>query len=445
MFSNRDLRKLLIPLVLEQMLSGLMGIADTVMVTTVGDTAISAVSCVDSINTLVLYLLSALATGGTIICAQYLGRQDRKNAILSGQQVYLVAITLAIMISVVCLVFRKQLLVLVFGQVEQSIMDQALDYFLITAISYPFLAIQQTSAAQFRAGGNSRLPMMVTALANVINIGGNALLIFVFEWGVVGAAAATLVSRIVNAVVLLICQRNENLPIPFRNYLQIRPQKRLILTVCRIAIPTGFENGLFQLGKLLVQSTVATLGTTAIAAQAMTHTLDCIQSLPSMAVGIGLLTVAGQCVGAGRLDETKQNTKKLTLLSWILLAVFSLVIMALTNPICTLSGLSSQATTLTFRMMVWITVAKFLFWVPSFTLPYTLRASGDVAFTAIVSAVSMWVFRVLLSFLLCRVFGFGLEGIWIAWFADWICRMCFYIWRYRSGRWTKKHVLEQVN
>lgn len=442
MFSNRDLRKLLIPLILEQMLSGLMGIADTMMVTTVGDTAISAVSCVDSINMLVLYLVSALATGGTIICAQYLGRQDRKNAALAGQQVYLVAITLSVLISVFCLLFRRQLLTLIFGQVEPAIMDQAMDYFLITIISYPFLALQQTSAAQFRASGNSKLPMMVTAVANVTNIAGNALLIFVFEWGVVGAAVATLVSRILNAVILLICQRNENLPIPFRNYRQIRPQKRLIGTICRIAIPTGMENGLFQLGKLLVQSTVATLGTTAIAAQAMTHTLDTIQSLPSLAIGIGLLTVAGQCVGAGKIEEVKVNTKKLILVSWVTLMIFSLILLLLTKPICTLSGLSADATTLTIRMMVWIFFAKAFFWVPSFTLPNTLRASGDVTFSAIVSAISMWVFRVLLSVLLCRVLGFGLEGVWIAWFADWICRMCFYIWRYKSGKWTKKHVLD---
>lgn len=442
MFSNLDLRKLLIPLIIEQLLSGLMGIADTMMVTTVGDTAISAVSCVDSINMLVLYLVSALATGGTIICSQYLGRQDRKNAALAGQQVYLVAITLSVLISVFCLVIRRQLLTLIFGQVEPAIMDQAMDYFLITIISYPFLALQQTSAAQFRASGNSKLPMMVTAVANVTNIAGNALLIFVFEWGVVGAAVATLASRILNAVILLICQRNENLPIPFRNYRQIRPQKRLIGTICRIAIPTGMENGLFQLGKLLVQSTVATLGTTAIAAQAMTHTLDTIQSLPSLAVGIGLLTVAGQCVGAGKIEEAKVNTKKLIVVSWVTLMIFSVILLLLTNPICNLSGLSTDATTLTFRMMVWITIAKAFFWVPSFTLPNTLRASGDVTFSAIVSAVSMWVFRVLLSVLLCRVLGFGLEGVWIAWFADWICRMCFYIWRYKSGKWTKKHVIE---
>lgn len=442
MFSNRDLRKLLIPLVLEQMLSGLMGIADTMMVTRVGDTAISAVSCVDAINTLVLYLLAALATGGTIICSQYLGRRDRENAALAGQQVYLVALCLSLALSGFCLFFRRGLLSLIFGRVEQAIMDQALVYFLITAVGYPFLALQQTSAAQFRAGGNSTLPMLVTALANAVNIGGNALLIFGFHLGVAGAAIATLASRVINALVLLICQRDPSLPIPFRDWRHIRPRKGLILTVFRIAVPTGVENGMFQLGRLLVQSTVATLGTTAIAAQAMTFTLDMIQSMPGQAIGLGLLTVAGQCMGAGRVDEVKGYTKKLCAVSWLIQLVFVAGVMLATGPVSALSGLSGPACELTFRLMLAISGAKLLLWVPSFILPYTLRAAGDVAFTAGVSAVSMWVFRVGTSALLCRVLGVGLEGVWIAWFADWAGRVACYIWRYRSGRWQRKNVLD---
>ena len=303
------------------MLSGLMGIADTMMVTSVGDTAISAVSCVDSINLLVLYLVSALATGGTIICAKYLGRNDRKSATLAGQQVYLVALALSLLFSVAALALHRQLLTLIFGQVEQAIMDQAVDYFLITAVSYPFLALQQTSAAQFRASGNSRLPMLVTALANVVNIFGNALLIFVFDLGVAGAALSTLFSRILNAVILLACQRDPCLPIPFRDYRSIRPQRRLIATICRIAIPTGLENGMFQLGKLLVQSTVATLGTTAIAINAIANSMMGLLWAPTMSVGSLSVTVVGRCIGANKKDEAFMYGKRCNSLAIIMLAV----------------------------------------------------------------------------------------------------------------------------
>ena len=443
LFSNKDLRRLLVPLILEQLLSGFMGITDTLMVGRVGDTALSAVSCVDSINNLVLYMLSAAATGGTIICAQFLGRKQREHAIGAAKQVYLLSLGIAVLLSAICIPFRASLLRLIFGQVEPAIMAQAEDYLLITAISYPFLALQQTSAAQFRAGGEAQLPMVVTALANVLNIGGNALFIFGLDMGVAGAAMSTLLCRVINAAILMACQRKDKHVICVRDYHAIRPDGRLLLNILRIALPNGVEYSLFQLGRLLVQSTVATLGTAAIAAQAMTGTLDTIGSVPGMAVGIGTLTVVGQCMGAGRVDEAKHYTRKLCVISWCCVMGFSLVILLVSSPVCHVGGLSADATQLTVRLLVYITIAKGLFWVPAFTLPNTLRASGDVAYTAIVSAVSMWCFRVLLSAILCRYCGFGLEGVWLPWFADWVCRLTFYIGRYRSGKWQHKKVLEK--
>ena len=441
LFSNRDLRKLLIPLALEELLTGFLGIADTLMVTRVGDTAISAVSCVDAINNLMLYLFAALATGGTVVCAQYLGRKDTENANRAARQVFLVTLALSLVLAAVCLVLRRQILVLVFGGVEERIMDQALSYFRITAISYPFLALQQTSAALFRAEGNSRLPMVVTAAANLLNIGGNAALIFGLGLGVTGAALSTLASRIVSCVALLVFQRRRSNVICIRNYRAFRPERGLIAMVLKIALPSGVENGLFQLGRLLVQSTVSTLGTTAIAAQAMTFTLDLIESTPAMAIGLGLLTVAGQCMGAGRPQEARYYTKKICLISECVVAGMGCAILAATPLVVRVSGLSPEAGALTFRLMIAITVVKILIWVPSFVLPYTLRAAGDVMFTAAGSTASMWIFRVAFSAVLCRVLGVGLAGVWIAWFVDWACRVCFYVWRYHSGRWEKKEVL----
>ena len=348
----------------------------------------------------------------------------------------------ALLLSALGIAFHTGLLRLTFGRVEDAIMAQAIRYFLITAVSYPFLAIAQSSSAQFRAGGNSRLPMLVTALANCVNIAGNAVLIFGFHMGVAGAAIATLFSRFVNAGALLILQRNPELEIPFRDYRSIRPQKQMIASVCRIAIPTGIENSLFQLGRLLVQSTVSTLGTTAIAAQAMTYTLDSIQSMPGIAFGIGLMTVAGRCMGAGRPEEAKKYTKKLCIAGWLVLLGSEIVILLATVPATTLSGLSAPAADLTFRLMVIITLVKTPLWIPAFALPNTLRASGDVTYSAAVSAGSMWLFRVGGSALLCRVLGFGLIGVWIGWFLDWVCRDCFYIARYLQGKWQSKTVLD---
>ena len=441
MFTRRQIIALLIPLMLEQVLSGLMGIADTMMVTTVGESAISAVALVDSINTLMLNLLSALAAGGVIVCSQYLGREEIGQANNAAQQVFIVSVGLGMGAMTVCLVLRRPLLALIFGSVEQSVMDQALDYFFITALSYPFLAAQQTAAAVFRAGRRSAPPMAVAAVANGVNIGGNAVMIFVFHKGVVGAALATLISRIVSAVVLMVLLRSRRLAIHIRDYWRIRPNRTVIGTVLRVGVPTGVENAMFQLGKLMVQSTVATFSTAAIAAHAMTQTLDMVQSMPSIAIGLGLLTVVGQCMGAGRVEEARGYIKRFCLLSEGVMALMCAAVVALTPVVTRLSQMPQESAQLTFQLLLLLSVGKLTLWVGAFTLPQGMRAAGDVRFAAVVSAMSMWVFRVVLCMVLCRGFGVGLFGVWIAWLCDWLCRMVVYAVRFHSGRWAGHQVL----
>lgn len=441
MFTRRQIIALLVPLMLEQILSGLMGIADTMMVTAVGESAISAVSLVDSINTLMLNLLSALAAGGVIVCSQYLGREQVDQANNAARQVLIVSLGLGLGTMVLCLALRRPLLSLIFGAVERSVMDQALDYFFITALSYPFLAAQQTAAAVFRAGRRSTPPMVVAAVANGVNIAGNAVLIFVFHQGVVGAALATLASRIVSAVVLMALLRSRRLTVSIRDYRRIRPDGAVIGTVLRVGVPTGVENAMFQLGKLMVQSTVATFSTAAIAAHAMTQTLDMVQSMPGMAIGIGLLTVVGQCMGAGRVEEAKTYTKRFCLLSEATMVVMSLLVVPAAPLITSLSRMTPESAGLTFRLLLLISAGKLTLWVAAFTLPQGMRAAGDVRYAAWVSAASMWIFRVGLCMVLCRGFGVGLYGVWIAWLCDWLCRGTVYILRFRGGRWAAKQVL----
>ncbi len=442
LFTRRQILSLLLPLMLEQILSGLMGIADTMMVTAVGESAISAVSLVDAVNVLMLNLLSALAAGGVIVCSQYLGRGEADRAANAARQVLLVALGLSLGAMALCLLLRRPLLALIFGAVEPAVMEQALTYFFITALSYPFLAAQQTAAAVFRAEGRSAPPMVVAAAANAVNIAGNALLIFAFHQGVAGAALATLLSRILSAVVLMALLRSRKLTVSIRDYRNIRPDRAVIGTVLRVGVPTGVENAMFQLGKLMVQSTVATFSTAAIAAHAMTQTLDMVQSMPSIAIGLGLLTVVGQCMGAGRVEEARTYIKRFCLLAEGAMLVMSTLVAASTPLVTRLSRMSPESAELTFRLLLLISAGKLTLWVLAFTLPQGMRAAGDVRFAAGVSAASMWIFRVGLCLLLCRGFGVGLYGVWIAWLTDWLCRAAVYAARFRSGKWTGFHVLQ---
>lgn len=441
LFSNRDLRILLIPLVIEQILNALMGTVDTMMVSNVSSSAISAVSLVDSINVLVIQVFSALAAGGTIICSQYMGQKDIKNATKTAQQLVMIVTVISVIITAICVVGQVPILRLVFGQVEASVMRDSEIYFLYTALSFPFIGIFNAGSSVFRAQENTRLPMVVSVISNVMNVMGNAILIFGFHVGVAGAAISTLVSRVFCAVVIMWYLRMPRQEIVVRDYLKIRPHGKRIKMLLAVGIPTGIENGMFQFGKLAIQSTVSTLGTAAIAAQAMTNILENMNGIAAMGIGIGLMTIVGECIGAGRRDEAIYYTKKLSWIAEVVVVVSCILVYLLTEGITKVGGMEPESAKLCLFMMGWITVVKPLVWVLAFIPAYGMRAAGDVKFSMILSCISMWICRVSLCIFLCRVMGFGPIAVWIGMFTDWTVRGIVYMIRFHNRKWMDHQVI----
>lgn len=441
MFSNHDLKLLLVPLIIEQFLNSLIGMADTMMVSNIGGAAISAVSLVDSINNLVIQIFSAMAVGGTIVCSQYLGREDNEGCNQAARQVLLSMFTISMSITLLGIIARRPLLSLVFGQVEPDVMDNSLVYFLITVLSYPFLALFSAGGAFYRAGGNSKFPMKISVISNIINVIGNAIFIFGLHMGVAGAALATLISRVFCAVMVLCFLHKPRQPIVLNQYLKIRPQFSMISKILSIGIPAGIENGMFQFGKLMIQSTVSTLGTVAIAAQGMTNILESVNGVVGAGIGMGLMTVVGQCMGAGRKEEAKYYIVKLTGLAEIAIIISCLFAFAITKPVTILGNMDPESANLCFDMMIWITLVKPLVWVLSFVPAYGMRAAGDVKFSMIVAVCTMWLCRVSLCIYLCRVWGFGPMAVWIGMFADWTIRGIIFTARFISGKWAEKVVI----
>ena len=442
LYNNTDLRKLLLPIIVEQLLSSLMGTADTMMVSNIGSAAISAVSLVDSINILVIQALAALAAGGAILCAQYLGSHNQKEANQAARQVLFVMVFLSTALSAFCLIFRDPLLGLIFGKVEADVMSNSKIYFFLTLLSFPFIGLYDAGASIMRSQNNSRNPMLISVISNFLNIGGNAILIFVFGMGVKGAALSTLVSRIFCAVVIILQLRNDQAPICITNYFSIRPDWTLIKKILFIGIPSGIENSMFQFGKLAIQSTVSTLGTVAIAAQAMTNILENLNGIAAIGIGIGLMTVVGQCLGAGRQDEAVYYVKKLSWLAEAVVITSCLLVFILTKPITILAGMEPASARLCLSMITFITIVKPISWVMSFIPGYGMRAAGDVKFSMITSCCTMWLCRVSLCIYLCRVWGFGPIAVWIGMFSDWTLRAIIFGIRFHSGKWLNHHVID---
>ena len=441
MFTNRMIRNLLIPVVLEQLLNSIMGTADTMMVSNVGSAAISAVSLVDSINVLVIQAFSALAAGGAIVCAQYIGQRNKEKANESARQVLFIITAISAAVSLICLVFQKPLLRLIFGSVEAEVMRASETYFFYTALSFPFIAAYDSAASIFRAQDNTKGPMLISMISNVMNIAGNAVMIWGFHMGVAGAALSTLISRVFCAVVVLIQLRKDRQEIVVRDYIRIRPNWSMIKRILGIGIPSGVENSMFQLGKLAIQSTVSTLGTAAIAAQAMTNILENLNGIAAIGVGVGLMTIVGQCLGAGRQDEAVYYIKKLCVIEEVIIIISCLGVLALTKPITILGGMEKESADMCFHMMMWITIVKPLVWIMAFIPGYGLRAAGDVKFSMITSCCTMWVCRFCLCVFLIRRLGFGPMGVWIGMFADWTVRSIIFTWRFHSRKWLQHKVI----
>lgn len=434
LFTDRQLRKLIFPLVIEQILNVAMGMADTIMVASCGEAAVSGISLVDSFSILLIGLFGAMAAGGSVVVAQFIGRGDKGQVAEASNQLFLSVTALSVALMLFSVALNRQIISVVFGSLEPDVMESAMIYLYISAISYPFLAFYNSAAALFRSVGNSKISMYISLAANLLNIGGNALLIFGFGLGVLGAALSTLASRVVAAAIIaVLLVRRSELPVRWG----LRWNKRMIQKILYIGVPNGLENSIFQLGKLLLSGLTATFGTVAIAANAVASTVCALETIPANAIGIAMITVVGQCVGAREYDQGRKYIGKLMKTTYIYLVALNITIIALLGPICSMYNLSPQTAGLARWLMMIHSIFCVVLHPTSFCMANGLRAANDVRFTMFVAIASMWICRIVMAYILARGFGLGLKGIWIAMILDWFVRSCFFLWRILSGRWLR--------
>lgn len=431
MFTRRDLIKLLAPLIAEQVLAVLVGMVDVVMVAAVGEAAVSGVSLVDSISILIIQILAALATGGAVISAQYLGKSQSENACRAAGQLIGVTAALSIVITAAALVGNQHLLQMVFGKVEPAVMNDAAIYFRITALSYPFIAVYNSCAALFRSMGNSKVSMAVSMMMNLINVVGNGVCVFGLHMGVSGVAYPTLLSRAAAAAVMLYLIQNPNNIIRINRLEELKPNFTMIKNILSIGIPGGLESGMFQFGKIALQSLVSSLGTAAIASYAVASNLVTLLYLPGNAIGLGLITIVGQCVGAGEKQQAKRYTKELIFLNYGILLVLCTGLILFSKELVSIYQLSKEASAISTEMIVAHSIAMII-WPAAFTIPHALRASMDAKFTMLVSVFSMWIFRIAFAYIFVRYAGFGVMGVWYGMFIDWIFRAVLFVWRFHG-------------
>lgn len=438
LFDNKELAALIIPLVIEQLLAVLVGMADSIMIASVGEAAVSGVSLVDQIMVLLINIFSALATGGAVIAGQYLGHRKKEAACESANQLVWFVTLCAIVITGIVYAGKYVILHGIFGRIEADVMHHADVYLMIVAMSIPFIAMYNAGAAVFRTMGNSKVSMGVSLIMNIINVGGNALLIYGLHMGTEGVAIPTLVSRIVAAVIIIVLLCNDKQEIHIKKTWRYRMNWSHVKKILMVGVPNGLENSMFQLGKILVLSLVSSFGTYAIAANAVGNAIAMFQILPGMAINLSVTTVIARCVGAGDYEQVRYYNKKLILITHAGMMIMSLGVFAVLPLILHAYHLSDVTAEATRQIIYFHGISAMLIWPSSFTLPTTFRAAGDVKACMYISMISMWVFRVAFSFLLGKYLRMGVFGIWVAMVIDWAFRaVCFWI-RYFKGHWRQK-------
>lgn len=441
MFSNKALKKLILPLIIEQILIMAVGVADTVMVSYAGEVAISGVGLVDMFNNLIITVLAAIDAGGAIIVSQYIGNKDRKNANKASSQLLTITIVIATVIMLGCLVFHRILLSTFFGAIEMDVMKAATTYFLISAISFPFLGVYNSAAALYRSMEKTRTTMYVSILMNIINVVGNYIGVFILHAGVAGVAVPTLISRIVAAIIMFALSLNSSNLV----YVKIKNvfawNQEMISRILKIAVPNGIENGLFTLGRVLVTSIVALFGTSQIAANSVAGSIDQIAVVVVNAINLGIVVVVGQCIGANDYEQAKYYKKKLMKISYIVTGIIGSAVILLLPWILNLYSLSSEARNLTFILVIMHNIMATALHPTAFVLPNGLRAAGDVKFSMVVGIVSMILFRLGAAVLFGIIFNLGIIGVWIAMGSDWLCRSVCFVIRFIKGKWRQFKVI----
>ena len=437
MFSKQALRRLIIPLIIEQFLSVMVGMADIMMVSAAGETAVSSVALVDLINVLIINVFSALATGGAVVCAQSIGAQELDRANRAANQLMYIVTAAALVIMGLVLLLHRWLLGLLFGQVEPAVMEGAVTYFVISAWSYPFIALYNGCAALLRAMGNSRASMYVSALMNVLNVIGNAVLVYGFHMGVAGVALPSLFSRAVAAAVMLALLHSGRGLVRIHGLLRFRFEPPTMAKILRIGIPNGLENSFFQLGRVVLVSLISTFGTAQTAANAVANNIDNFGVIPGTAMGLALITVVGQCVGAEAWDQVRAYTVKLVKMTYLFTWILNGVLLLGLPLILMLYSLTPETQWYATVLIFIHNGCAMLFWPMAFTMPNALRATGDVKVPMVISICSMIIVRLGCSYILGGHFGLGVIGVWIAMVGDWIVRIFFFVLRARQKLWLE--------
>lgn len=441
MFTNKMIFSLIAPILIEQAFIVAIGVADTVMVSYVGEVAVAGISFLTAFNNLIKKILSALAIGGSIVISQYIGKNEQENAKGALKMVFYTAVFLALILSLILYIGQSSFLSMLAGNVEDKVMENARTYYNFSLFSYPFFAAYFVVSSAYRAMRNSRIPMFFTVIMMLINLALKALFIYVFKWEVFGAGLSTLISVMFIGItmVFMICGRSNYVYIEKLH--NIRFDFSMIKRILGLAIPNSIENGMFQFGLVILQRLVASFGTAALAANAIAKSLTPLSNTVVQSISLAIVTIVGQCMGAGKPEQAVAYTKHVLKISYILGLFVNIGCILSSKALIGTFHLSEQASSMAASILFVYCFGGIFIYPSNVVLPNALRAAGDTKFIMSVSMLSMFGARIGLAYVLGSYLKMGVVGVWLTMQFDWLVRSAVFTYRFVKGKWKRIKVI----
>lgn len=430
-----------IPILVDQSFLVLMSMLNTAMISSAGVTAISAVNMVDALNIFIIQVFIAVATGGTVIVAQYKGKGDRKSVSKAASQAILTVTFLSLFVSIAVILFHESLLAFLFGNAEQAVFQNATLYLIGSALSYPFIAIYQAVNGALRGVGDTKPTLILSFLMNATNTALNFIFIVILNMGIIGLVLSILIARLIGSITSLIYLIKINETINFKLKNALRIDFTILKKVLFIGIPFAAEQLFFHGGKLLTQTFIVKLGTLALTVNAIGSAIGLVYQMGPISLSIAIVTIVGQCMGKRNIRDARKFTKSFIWLSSIMFIIGALIILPSFPLLMKMFSAPVEIQTEIFIIVAMSTVFQPILWSFSFLIPAALRAAGDSTFTSVVSMLSMWLFRVVLGYILGITLGLGMIGVWAAMIFEWGIRGSIFLWRFRGEKWYQRKLV----
>ncbi|MDQ7988735.1 MAG: MATE family efflux transporter [Candidatus Dactylopiibacterium sp.] len=447
-----DVRKLTGPVLVEVFFVNLIGSLGAIMASHLGTEAVSAIGNVEAFTLVVNALFSALGVGATVVVAQALGAGRHERAADAGRQALASGAVMVLGVSALTALGGHALLDTLYPGTGPVVREHMWEYLMFACATYPLTAVTLLACGVQRGAGNTRLAMKVNTLVTVCDVALGYLLIYGVElqtgWfslsiprlEIVGAGLAQWLARLVGVAFLVFVWQRDGLLFDIRHWRGFRFEMPLLRALYAIGIPASVESFAFNGGKLLVQVIVASLGPAAVAANYIAFSAVSLMNIPGNALSVANTTLVGRDVGRGDEAAAERTMRYVLRLGWGVTAIIGLAFTPLVPLVLKLYGAAPDVAEHA-RVLMWLNCAMLVVFPTTFILPNGLRGAGDAKFAMLTTLIGMVAFRILLGYVFGVVFGWGIVGVWLGMYTDWLLRSALYLWRLRSGRWRGRALL----